>query len=217
MQKNLDTITKRLYHFFTTLNISAREFERTVGLSNGMLGKIANSNKSFSVDTLEKVFYSFPQLNPMWLLLSQGEMLHENVRNHVRIDVRNDEKTQTNPTSFPVHDAVAEDWEQYLSKTPPKFAQWMMKLPHHGQQKVFEEKLLPTVVKISASLTDDQVKAFAELLGQLLQENGDLQKELDLSEARSRGVMEAYSILVENIAKARGDTIEGFHTNEKIG
>lgn len=109
MEKNIDTINTRLFDFFTSLNISAREFERAVGMSNGMLGKIKSSNKSFSVDTLEKIFYTFPHLNPTWLVLGQGEMTGENVRKQVRNDVRKGAKAETKHTSFPVHDSTTQD------------------------------------------------------------------------------------------------------------
>lgn len=64
----------RLIRFQQFLGISVRSFEARVGMSNGALGKTQN----VSSNLLDKVCSAFPELNRIWLLTGEGDMLKEN-------------------------------------------------------------------------------------------------------------------------------------------
>lgn len=66
------TVKERLKEFISTLGISEREFCRRVGVGSAFIQSI---RKSIMPDTLNKITIQYPQLNPVWLLLGNGEML----------------------------------------------------------------------------------------------------------------------------------------------
>ena len=66
------SVKERLKQFIDTLNISEREFCRRIGVSSSYVMSI---KKSFQPDKMQAISIHFPELNPLWLLLGQGEML----------------------------------------------------------------------------------------------------------------------------------------------
>ena len=66
------SVKERLKQFIDTLNISEREFCRRIGVSSSYVMPI---KKSIQPDKMQAISIHFPELNPLWLLLGQGEML----------------------------------------------------------------------------------------------------------------------------------------------
>lgn len=66
------SVKERLKQFINTLNISEREFCRRIGVSSSYVMSI---KKSIQPDKMQAISIHFPELNPLWLLLGQGEML----------------------------------------------------------------------------------------------------------------------------------------------
>ena len=66
------SVKERLKQFIDTLNISEREFSRRIGVSSSYVMSI---KKSIQPDKMQAISIHFPELNPLWLLLGQGEML----------------------------------------------------------------------------------------------------------------------------------------------
>ena len=69
------SVKERLKQFIDTLNISEREFCRRIGVSSSYVMSI---KKSIQPDKMQAISIQFPELNPLWLLLGQGEMLLPN-------------------------------------------------------------------------------------------------------------------------------------------
>lgn len=67
-------INERLIIFFDSLKKPYRQTERTLGLSNGTIGKL-KKGISISSDKLEKISSIYSQLNPSWVLNGVGDML----------------------------------------------------------------------------------------------------------------------------------------------
>ncbi|MBC6997413.1 helix-turn-helix transcriptional regulator [Cytophaga sp. FL35] len=61
-----------IIQYFKT-NISA--FEKRCDLSNNSIGAALRRNTSLKDDTLNKILDSYPQINPIWLLTGNGDML----------------------------------------------------------------------------------------------------------------------------------------------
>ncbi|UOE48022.1 S24/S26 family peptidase [Mucilaginibacter sp. SMC90] len=74
---------ERLLQFLEKQGISKRKFYTTVEVSNGYLDK----SKNISADILERIIYSYPDINIMWVITGTGEML------------KSDEKPADTPTS----------------------------------------------------------------------------------------------------------------------
>lgn len=47
------------------------------GLSVGLIGKAKKTGKAMNSTNIEKILLAYPELNPEWLILGQGEMLRE--------------------------------------------------------------------------------------------------------------------------------------------
>lgn len=66
------SVKERLKNFIKAEGISEREFCRRVGVGSAYIQSI---RKSIMPDTLQQITIQFPRLNPLWLLLGEGEML----------------------------------------------------------------------------------------------------------------------------------------------
>lgn len=66
------TIKERIYRFINESDISVRQFEKNVGLSNGAVSKMGNSTRR---SVLDKIFFAYPNISQIWLLTGEGEML----------------------------------------------------------------------------------------------------------------------------------------------
>ena len=58
--------------FIEYKNIKKRAFEEAVGLSNGYLNQLRNSP---GVDKISAILETYPEINKVWLLTGEGEML----------------------------------------------------------------------------------------------------------------------------------------------
>lgn len=66
----------RLIEFISHLGIGQKKFEERCGLSNGYVN---NSKGNFGASKLDDILRAFPQLNRIWLLTGEGEMLKSDV------------------------------------------------------------------------------------------------------------------------------------------
>lgn len=68
-------VKERLREYIKTLNISEREFCRQIGVSVSYVNSIRTS---IQPDKMKAITERFPDLNPIWLLTGNGEMLQTN-------------------------------------------------------------------------------------------------------------------------------------------
>lgn len=68
-------MTERLLQLIDYLNISVREFERKIGVTEGVISKSLARKTGLKAETLQKIAEIFPQIALEWLLLGEGEML----------------------------------------------------------------------------------------------------------------------------------------------
>lgn len=66
------SVKERLKAFINYLNISEREFCRVIGVGSAY---VASIKKSIKADKLEAITEHYPELNPIWLIRGQGNML----------------------------------------------------------------------------------------------------------------------------------------------
>lgn len=74
MEKKVSATVGRILEFIVEKGISKREFANTVGISHTLIGK----TNSIGSDKLENIISNYPELNPVWLLTGQGEMIKAN-------------------------------------------------------------------------------------------------------------------------------------------
>lgn len=66
---------ERIRQIIEYYNISIRQFEQKISVSDGLIHKALARKSGLKSDTLAKILDIFPQVNPDWLLLGKGEML----------------------------------------------------------------------------------------------------------------------------------------------
>jgi hypothetical protein len=81
---NSTSIRERIAAYLIYKDISRYRFYKDTGLSNGFLDKQGAINS----DNCEKICYSYPDINPEWLLTGNGEMF----RNRELIEAIHTEK-----------------------------------------------------------------------------------------------------------------------------
>ena len=67
------TAKDRINELCSALNISKRELEITIGVSNGLLTHV---NNSISKNLADKIEEKYPQVNIQWLRTGMGTMFH---------------------------------------------------------------------------------------------------------------------------------------------
>lgn len=68
------TVKDRIFLFIKNAGIKKTEFERKCNLSNGYLNAMRSG---LGVEKLESVLSAYPDLNRVWLLTGEGEMLRD--------------------------------------------------------------------------------------------------------------------------------------------
>lgn len=68
-----ESVGERLKKFVKFAGISEREFCRRIGVGSAYIQSI---RKSIMPDVLQRITIQFPQLNPLWLLVGDGEMVY---------------------------------------------------------------------------------------------------------------------------------------------
>lgn len=70
-------IIDRIIEFIKHKNMSMRAFDISIKVGNGYTSKQAKSNASVGSDVLERIIDTYPDLNPLWLITGDGNMILE--------------------------------------------------------------------------------------------------------------------------------------------
>jgi len=68
------TTLKRIKQYLDIKGISVRNFEQSIGMSNGSFASQLKNNKTIGVDKLENILHFYPDINPNWLLTGKGSI-----------------------------------------------------------------------------------------------------------------------------------------------
>lgn len=75
--KTIDRIPKIIDHY----NHSIASFEKEIGASNNSIGVALRRKASVKDDIINSILDTFKEINPMWLLRGEGEMIKGNFIN----------------------------------------------------------------------------------------------------------------------------------------
>lgn len=71
-------VLENLKKFIDYKGISIAAFEKSIGMSNNSFRKSLNTGGNLGSDKLENILKVYPELNPIWILTGNGEMLINN-------------------------------------------------------------------------------------------------------------------------------------------
>ncbi|MDQ6477842.1 S24 family peptidase [Dyadobacter sp. LHD-138] len=85
MRENfLKMFSQRLNEFIINyLKITPYALEKSIDVSNGAISKAIANGKTIGMDTLEKIFIKYPDLNLEWLISGNGEMTKRERKNEI--------------------------------------------------------------------------------------------------------------------------------------
>lgn len=74
---------ERLGIFIGTLGVSKSEFERSIHVGNGYIGKQIRRKGSIGSHIIEKILTTYPQLNVVWLMTGRERMIIRRPKAHL--------------------------------------------------------------------------------------------------------------------------------------
>jgi hypothetical protein len=74
---------KRIKQYIDYKGIGIAPFEKSIGMSNASFGKSLKKGGSIGCDKLEKILNTYPDLNPIWVILGKGQMIINELDNRV--------------------------------------------------------------------------------------------------------------------------------------
>jgi phage repressor protein C with HTH and peptisase S24 domain len=109
--KNYSTQKERILQFIDYKGISKNKFYIQTGISNGTLDK----KSKLSMDSVEKFYSTFPELNPEWILTGKEPML----KNNLLVNEPQDEYKITKDKGVPFYDVdfIAGELETFDNQT----------------------------------------------------------------------------------------------------
>jgi len=69
--------------FIKYVGLSARQFDLSIGASNGYTLRMKKNNASIGSDVIENILRVYPQLNVVWLITGEGEMLKKSEEDEI--------------------------------------------------------------------------------------------------------------------------------------
>lgn len=84
----------------SALNMSARQFDLSIGTANGYILRMQKNNASVGSDVIERIIKEYPQVNLVWLITGKGDMFIEttpkpNIRSKQEIETFIDDKLKS--------------------------------------------------------------------------------------------------------------------------
>lgn len=77
---SIEKITHRLCRYMEYKGLNPNSITVSAGLSVGLIGKAIKNEGGLNSDTIEKILHTYDDLDPVWFVLGDGEMIKPNVK-----------------------------------------------------------------------------------------------------------------------------------------
>lgn len=139
----MSKIVSRLKEYIDLKGLSVAAFEKSIGMSNASFGRSLKNNGAIGTDKLENILSAYCDINPIWLLTGEGEMLcKENTHPNTHPNTYLVEK-ESNPSSeknaYPIHEKGNSD----LIAAEPKY-----EYGKKAENNLYPQLNIPDVVSI---------------------------------------------------------------------
>lgn len=71
----MEKTINRILNFIKYSGMSVRQFDLSIGASNGYTLRMVKNNASVGSDVIEKIIQKYPEINLVWLITGKGPML----------------------------------------------------------------------------------------------------------------------------------------------
>lgn len=109
MLKTID----RLIEFIEYAGLSARQFDLSIGAANGYTLRMKKNHASIGSDVIENILKKYPQLNVVWLITGEGEMLKNTSKKEI-LDFEDLPKSQQDEIERIIEQKIRERQEREL-------------------------------------------------------------------------------------------------------
>lgn len=75
----MEKTINRISQLIKKLNISARQFDLSIGAANGYTLRMQKNSASVGSDVIEKIIKQYPTINLEWLIMGKGQMFIEEI------------------------------------------------------------------------------------------------------------------------------------------
>lgn len=109
----MNDIVSRLKYFLQQMGIATTAFADVCGIPRPSLSQLLNGrNKKVSNEVIDKIHSAYPELNMMWLMFGDGEMLGPNANSEV-----NSSDAQLGENDFPGNAQASAPREQHVQQS----------------------------------------------------------------------------------------------------
>jgi transcriptional regulator with XRE-family HTH domain len=92
--ENFTKISERIKQFIDYKKLTINKFSDAVGTSNSYFNKLIKNGTTIGSDKIENILNAFPEINPIWLVLGQGDMIKEYEQQNHSLNYTNEPETK---------------------------------------------------------------------------------------------------------------------------
>ncbi len=147
----IDQITQRLRYMMESLGMTAKTFAEQAGIPPATFSQTLENRNKPSLSTLLKIANGFPEWNPTWIILGQGEERIEISQNREGLFLENSFGEGVDTSVFQ-QNTNQKDWEKSAEKVAPS-----REISEELISKVVSETLLQQSSAEKRSITEIRV------------------------------------------------------------
>lgn len=95
---SIEKITHRLCRYMEYKGLNPNSITVAAKLSVGLIGKAIKNEGGLNSDTIEKILHTYDDINPIWFVLGDGDMLKPNVKDMSQLETVTKSVTFSNET-----------------------------------------------------------------------------------------------------------------------